>query len=178
MQDRVPRYPGRVTLTPVPGQANTYDMVRADQPTQMGDALNKANLLPDDVAAALATFFGAALPSNPQVKDVFDKISKMSQVKIAAVSYIGTGAKGASAQNSLTFSFEPKLLFIFTDPMYGKFGYRFVMWIFNSKYMTSEAQYGIDVVLSSDKKTISWYAGDADTQMNTLSATYQAVSIG
>ena len=40
--DRVSAYPGRVKLTPVSGQANTYDMVRADQPTQAGTPLNAA----------------------------------------------------------------------------------------------------------------------------------------
>jgi hypothetical protein len=40
--DRVPLYPGRVRMTPVSGQANTYDMVRADQPVQEGTPINKA----------------------------------------------------------------------------------------------------------------------------------------
>lgn len=40
--DRVPTHPGRVTLTPVPGQANVYDMVRSDSPTEPGTPLNKA----------------------------------------------------------------------------------------------------------------------------------------
>lgn len=53
MKDRVPMHPGRVRLTPVPGQADTYDLVRADQPTQEGTPLNKATLLPDVVAASL-----------------------------------------------------------------------------------------------------------------------------
>lgn len=53
MQDRVPLYPGRVTLTPVAGQENTFDMVRADQPTQEGTPLNKATLLKDGTAALL-----------------------------------------------------------------------------------------------------------------------------
>lgn len=53
MQDRVPLYPGRVTLTPVAGQANTYDMTRADQPTQEGTPLNKATLLKDVTASIL-----------------------------------------------------------------------------------------------------------------------------
>lgn len=66
MKDRVPLHPGRVTMTPVPGQANTYDMVRADQPVEIGDALNKANLLPDDVVAYLGL-----KQSNPQPKDAF-----------------------------------------------------------------------------------------------------------
>ena len=50
MQDRVPLYPGRVTLTPVAGQENTFDMARADQPTQEGTPLNKATLLKDATA--------------------------------------------------------------------------------------------------------------------------------
>lgn len=52
MKDRVPLYPGRVKLTPVAGQENTYDMVRADQPQQEGDPLNKATLYSDDTAAS------------------------------------------------------------------------------------------------------------------------------
>lgn len=40
-KDRVPTYPGRVKLTPVSGQANTYDMVRADSPTTEGTPLDK-----------------------------------------------------------------------------------------------------------------------------------------
>lgn len=61
MQDRVPLYPGRVKLVPVAGQKNTYDMTRADQPTQEGDPLNKATLW-SDVTAAL---FGLGVDSVP-----------------------------------------------------------------------------------------------------------------
>lgn len=51
MKDRISLYPGRVKLTPVAGEENTFDMVRADQPTQEGTVLNKANLLSDETAA-------------------------------------------------------------------------------------------------------------------------------
>lgn len=53
MQDRVSLHPGRVKMTPVAGQANTYDMTRADQPTQAGTQLNKSSLLTDATAAML-----------------------------------------------------------------------------------------------------------------------------
>lgn len=53
MQDRVSLYPGRVKLEPVAGQANLYDLTRADQPTQEGTPLNKASLLKDTTAALL-----------------------------------------------------------------------------------------------------------------------------
>ena len=61
MQDRVSLYPGRVKLEPVAGQANTYDLTRADQPTQEGTPLNKANLL-SDATVALMGLDAAATP--------------------------------------------------------------------------------------------------------------------
>lgn len=70
MEDRISLYPGRVTLTAVAGQANTYDMERADSPTQEGTALNKANLLKDSTAA----LYG--LPASAVPDDVFQKIAK------------------------------------------------------------------------------------------------------
>lgn len=70
MQDRVPLYPGRVTLTPVAGQENTFDMARADQPTQEGTPLNKATLLKDATAAK----FGKDASAVPD--DVLDVLSK------------------------------------------------------------------------------------------------------
>lgn len=70
MQDRVPLYPGRVTLTPVSGQANTYDLTRADQPTQEGTPLNKASLL-KDATAALFGKTNAAVPD-----DILSLLSK------------------------------------------------------------------------------------------------------
>ena len=73
MKDRVPLYPGRVKLVPVAGQENTYDMTRADQPTQAGDPLNKATLW-SDVTAAL---FGLGANSVPD--DGFAWIGKYNQ---------------------------------------------------------------------------------------------------
>lgn len=71
MQDRVPLYPGRVTLTPVAGQENTFDMVRADQPTQEGTHLNKASLLKDETAES----FGLGTDSCPD--DVLQILSRL-----------------------------------------------------------------------------------------------------
>lgn len=53
MQDRIPTYPGRVKLTPVAGEENTYDMTREDEPTQVGTPLNKATLLTDSTETAI-----------------------------------------------------------------------------------------------------------------------------
>lgn len=70
MQDREPTYPGRVTLTPVYGLANTYDMERADRPLQQGTPLNKASLLKD----ATAALFGLGTDAVPD--DAFHILSR------------------------------------------------------------------------------------------------------
>ena len=75
MKDRLPTYPGRVKLTPVADQENVYDMTRADEPTEEGMALNKANLLTDETAA----LFGLGEDAVPN--DVFSVIhSSFEQV--------------------------------------------------------------------------------------------------
>lgn len=51
MEDRISTYPGRVKLTPVEGQENTYDMERMDSPIQQGTPINKISLLKDATAA-------------------------------------------------------------------------------------------------------------------------------
>lgn len=43
-KDRVSNYPGRIKLTPVAGQADTYEMERADEPIEPGTPLDKATL--------------------------------------------------------------------------------------------------------------------------------------
>ena len=88
MQDRVPLYPGRVTLTPVSGQANTFDLVRADQPTQEGTPLNKASLL-KDATAALFGKTNAAVPD-----DILNLLSKstLAQVSGKYTRHVGANA--------------------------------------------------------------------------------------
>ena len=41
-RDRVANHPGRITLIPVAGKADTYDMKRADDPIEVGTPLDKA----------------------------------------------------------------------------------------------------------------------------------------
>lgn len=73
MKDRVPLYPGRVKLTPVAGQENVYDMIRADQPMQEGTPLNKKSLLKD----ATAALFGLGKDAAPN--DVLEILSALTQ---------------------------------------------------------------------------------------------------
>lgn len=115
MQDRASLYPGRVKLVPVAGQENTYDMVRADSPTQEGTPLNKGTLLKD----ATAALFGLGADAVPdEVLALLNSLVKNAQTsadekaKIQTGSYVGTGTYGAGNPCSLTFDFVPKFLYI------------------------------------------------------------------
>lgn len=61
VEDRVPSYPGRVTLTPVSGMPDTYDLTRADLPLVEGTPINKilfnskSDRLTEDVTVYVAS---------------------------------------------------------------------------------------------------------------------------
>lgn len=70
MLDRVPTKPNRYAVYDDSHNFIRYEYhERADEPTQVGDALNKDNLLPDAVATALG------LTGNPQVTDALAAIN-------------------------------------------------------------------------------------------------------
>lgn len=99
MQDRVSLYPGRVKLVPVAGQENTYDMVRADSPTQKGMPLDKANLLSDDAEIAL---FGVA--NDRTVSEAFTGIGsklKLIMSDMASITVTVTDQAGNAVKNAL-----------------------------------------------------------------------------
>lgn len=115
MNDRISLYPGRVTLTPVAGQANTYDLVRADSPTQEGTPLNKASLL-KDTTAALYGLTVSAVPDEvlAAIKSLIDaaNANANTKAKIQTGSYVGTGTYGSSNPCSLTFDFVPRMVVV------------------------------------------------------------------
>lgn len=193
MEDRVSIYPGRVTLTPVAGQANTYDMVRADSPTQEGTPLNKNNLLKDSTAA----LYGLGEDAVPD--EVLAKAKELiaanstaiaNGVKIVTGSYVGTGTYGSSNPCSLTFDFEPKEIHIFsnlntksTSDQNGQLMYCFS----GSKGYAYSSASGVYIIHNKyvadfSGNTINWYSllngGSAESQMNIASKEYHYICIG
>lgn len=63
MKDRVPTYPGRILLTPVPNQQNKFDITMMDEPSEAGTPLNKSTLLANKAAAAV--WRGSGEPADP-----------------------------------------------------------------------------------------------------------------
>ncbi len=93
MQDRESLYPGRVKLEPVAGQANLYDLTRADQPTQEGTPLNKASLLKDATAARL----GLGTSAVPD-----DVLARVPFAEVRVVADVGTTVTMSRGETTLT----------------------------------------------------------------------------
>ena len=115
MKDRVSLYPGRVKLVPVAGQENTYDMVRADSPTQEGTPLNKDSLL-KDATAALYGLGADAVPDDAFAKlamliPIVDEVAKRGNCGLYYTTYTGTG----SGSNSFTFPRRPLFICVLGD---------------------------------------------------------------
>lgn len=89
MKDRIPTYKGRVKMIPVAGAENTYDMVRADVPTQEGTPINTATLLADSTAALME------LGSEATVNDMLAALARMLLAQAAEVQPIERGGTGA-----------------------------------------------------------------------------------
>lgn len=197
MQDREPTYPGRVTLTPVYGLANTYDMDRADQPLQQGTPLNKATLL-KDATAALFGKTNAAVPD-----DILSLLSKSVLAQtvgedttltdvlgtkltvgglIESGSYVGTGTYEQANPNTLTFSFVPYMVVI----LYNSAGTYYPGTVFIKGQTLSDGigynehsanNYGLSV--SWRGKTVSWYSNSTPSrQFNFEGDQYYYFAIG
>lgn len=111
MEDRVPTYAGRVKLTPVTGSTDLFDMQMADEPTEVGTPLNKANLLADATAAAIAAGFGTT-PTTPN--EALALLAGGAKMEIQ--SYVGTG-EVTPTPTVITFAHKPKLVFVLTSSL-------------------------------------------------------------
>lgn len=193
MQDRTPTYPGRVTLTPVTGQDNTYDMAMADQPSAVGTPLNKASLLDDTVAAAVAAIEASATPDTPNEALALLAAAFSGRAKIETGSYTGTGTYGTENRNSLTFGFAPKLLIIY----HSRYASNISTGITQFMIMLSACDYAANYELQGTSynniypcpcrtvwngNSVAWYNSNTGRgvsgQMNVNGYTYNYVAIG
>lgn len=81
MKDRIPKYKGRVLITPEDGSKPFHATVaRADEPLEVGTPLNKATLLSDDTVKEYRI---DNLP-DPTPNDAFNNIYKVGDFKITS----------------------------------------------------------------------------------------------
>ena len=187
MQDRVSLYPGRVNLEPVAGQTNTYDLTRADQPTQEGTPINKANLLSDATAAAIKALL-ASQTENPATPNEALNILAQAVEDVATVAagkcsigtstYTGNGKFGSANPTTLTFPKKPTLLFVLASS-----GSGFMLMVTDKTPATTNAfvyyngaTWGT-VNLSWQGSTLRFYSDRYDTwQGNESGSVYQVVA--
>lgn len=116
------------------------------------------------------------------------------KARIAKGSYVGTGTYGSSNPNSLTFGFEPQVLFISGKPVSWGTNLPNIGQIINNKTSTEcivGFSYGSDNGASAggtgsprmlhgmfDNKTITWFANSEPVQLNTKGVTYEYIAIG
>lgn len=129
VEDRVPTYPGRVKLTPVPGETDTFDLVRADQPITEGTQINKklfdskADRLTEDV-----TVYVTATGSDVDGDGSADAPFRTIQV---AVDALPKNLDGHTAEISIGFGVYTERVTVegFTSGrlIFGKYGEVFTM---------------------------------------------------
>lgn len=202
MKDRVPVYPNKFAVYDESHNFIRYEYhERADAPLtgNEGDALNKANLLPD----ALCTLLGIATTSLPKdaltaLKTLCDGNTTLANAKaqIATGSYTGTGTYGSGNPNSYVFSFAPKIALLTTKVVgtpvvYGgltKSSFFIDMSVLTTSYMLvcclqADAVLTQDAFFakkSADGKTLYWYhETNASRQFNDqYNRTYYMIGIG
>lgn len=170
----------------------------------VGDALNKENLLkdataalygldatavPDDVLSKLsaAAFLNAAKTAFTDVSGN-NILTIPGTAKIATGSYTGTGTYGSSNPCTLRFNFSPKIVFIFSKSgrtMSGYYTGDFAILVYNCSRGVSfsggngTSTYGLMVTWQGT--TCSWYFSDFDSssvQLNTKNESYVYAAIG
>ena len=110
------------------------------------------------------------------------------KVRIETGSYTGTGKKGTSNKNSLTFPFVPRLVLVFIPnlssgtlmPWGGASGlHRSFIWAGQSHTKVC-ADTEATLVFSLSGNTLSWYTSDgsADGQLNNSNTVYKYLAIG
>lgn len=110
MKDRVPKYPGRVYVTPENGGAPYYATIeRADEPVETGTPLNKATLLNDDVAN-LISLSGDQATVSEALKAVFNLANPY-----ASTSRYGRTKLTSTLSNSESLAVTPKAVNAIND---------------------------------------------------------------
>lgn len=93
-------------------------------------------------------------------------------------SYTGNGKYGSSNPNSLTFSFEPKIIFMH---VYNTRDYNCVpmcyIWVNGATSCASHFS-GYDNTVSWSGHTVSWYSNNAEQQFNENNKIYHYLVIG
>lgn len=181
MQDREPTYPGRVTLTPVSGLANTYDMERADRPLQEGTPLNKANLLSDATAAAIKALLASQTedPATPNAAlSILAQAVDAAATKAAAVdsrgnceiyfgSYVGNSSNPTT---TMIFPHKPYVVMVI-----GYDNYSMITWRGQTIGILFKGS-TISIGVTWDDLSVTWTNGETN-ELSRTGFTHQVIAL-
>lgn len=185
MQDRVSLYPGRVKLEPVAGQANLYDLTRADQPTQEGTPLNKANLLSDATAAAIKALLASQTEDPATPNDALNILAQAvedvatvaaGKCSIETSTYTGTGTFGSANPTTLTFPKKPTAVAVFGTYFFLLLTDKLTKDKAPMIYYDSKT-YWDSVYFNWQGGTVRFYESSAVKQGNMSGFTYQVIAL-
>ena len=151
--------------------------INADGWTQVGTALNKANLLTDATASALDL-----AGDEPTVNDALAELAT-NYGRCEVVSYTGTGQYGASHPSELTFAFAPKVI-VYLDQWYAGGSQQnedamdVALLDFVTESYANNHGFGSMSQKSEDGKTYRWYSTSAaSSQKNQSGRDYYFVGL-
>ena len=119
--------------------------------------------------------------------DFYDLLGNVvPSVKIATGSYVGTGTYGENNPSTLSFSFNPKFVWIYRDAGGGGNIAWAIGWLskvaggsYNPGGSNFQGYYGSKLTISDWTETISWYStSEAQAQFNSSNITYHYFAIG
>ena len=182
MQDRESLYPGRVKIEPVAGQTKLYDITRADQPTQEGTPLNKANLLSDATAAAIKALLASQTedPATPNVAlnilaqavdaaaTKADVVNSKGNCEIYSGSYVGNSSNTAT---TMTFPHKPYVVMVC-----GHNGKSMIAWRDQSS-MPLLGSSSSSVTVSWADRSATWSSGDSNSNLNWTGFTHKVIAL-
>ena len=151
--------------------------INADGWTQVGTALNKANLLTDATASALDL-----TGDDPTVNDALAELAT-NYGRCEVVSYAGTGQYGASHPSELTFAFAPKAI-VYLDQWYysgsqqSEDAMDVALLDFVTETYANNHGFGAMSQKSADGKTYRWYStASASGQKNQSGRDYYFIGL-
>lgn len=128
----------------------------------------------DATSTAITDALATALGSSANVESALNSL--VGRAKIATGSYNGTGAYGEDNPNSLTFSFEPKIVIITLSNTTPRFG----IFVKDTEYTAhvNSTSASESVHMTWNGNTVSWYNNRAGIdQFNYSSYVYHYIAL-
>lgn len=204
MQDRQPKYPGRVRLKDVEsGVEKLYDLTMADDPSEEGTPPTKRFLLDDLTASSFGLGSEAVVNTVLGIlsKAVISKdggihfttvtgetIANVGNCIVYSTTYVGTGKNGESSgnRNSLKFPYTPKLVFFwkekessqYASDVFGVFGIDSLVsasLFLNKRGEPADVSKGPTFSISGNE--LIWWGESSNEQFNEIGKKYYVAAI-